>query len=78
MAHPVSLFRVGAEQVSASVRACCLCASAGVSGSCARTCGFNPEGNVERKASKSSLETAFELSAEPELPWLSKSEVRAA
>eukprot|EP00969_Alexandrium_andersonii_P184861 8167364-Alexandrium_andersonii.AAC.1 len=41
-------------------------------------CGFNPEGNVDKRASESSLESACELSSEPELPWLSKSEVRAA
>eukprot|EP00969_Alexandrium_andersonii_P330505 14607384-Alexandrium_andersonii.AAC.1 len=46
--------------------------------SCLAQCGFNPEGNVERKASKGRLESAFELSSEPELPWLSKSGVRAA
>eukprot|EP00969_Alexandrium_andersonii_P323849 14309183-Alexandrium_andersonii.AAC.1 len=41
-------------------------------------CGVNPEGNVDRRPSKGSLEAAFELSSEPELPWLSKSENRAA
>eukprot|EP00969_Alexandrium_andersonii_P108618 4792289-Alexandrium_andersonii.AAC.1 len=31
-------------------------------------CGFNPEGNAGKGTSKSSLESAFELSSEPELP----------
>eukprot|EP00969_Alexandrium_andersonii_P109402 4826497-Alexandrium_andersonii.AAC.1 len=41
-------------------------------------CGFNPDGNVEQKPSRSSLDAAFEVLSEPELPWLSKAEVRAA
>eukprot|EP00969_Alexandrium_andersonii_P022490 984529-Alexandrium_andersonii.AAC.1 len=42
-------------------------------------CGFNLEGNVEsEKPSQSSLQAAFESLSEPELPWLSKEEVRAA
>eukprot|EP00969_Alexandrium_andersonii_P294323 13009068-Alexandrium_andersonii.AAC.1 len=46
--------------------------------SCLAQCGFNPAGKVDRRPSKGSLEAAFGLSSEPELPWLSKSEVRAA
>eukprot|EP00969_Alexandrium_andersonii_P001575 68945-Alexandrium_andersonii.AAC.1 len=41
-------------------------------------CGFNPEGNMTQSESGGSLEAAFALTAPPELPWLSKSAVRAA
>eukprot|EP00969_Alexandrium_andersonii_P200362 8850472-Alexandrium_andersonii.AAC.1 len=41
-------------------------------------CGFNPEGNMPTVEPEGSLEAAFALSAQPELPWLALSAVKEA
>eukprot|EP00969_Alexandrium_andersonii_P282690 12497325-Alexandrium_andersonii.AAC.1 len=51
--------RVSAVRLMGRVDATCLFRN--LAESCLARCGFNPEGNVDRRPSKSSLEAAFEL-----------------